>query len=164
MLYADSSNAGTCCMLRVALLVPVWLSRLTSRSAISGVSIRGWLAAVPRCFSFEMAHMPKTSCLTFVFRQKVKGHVKIILFYFCASHRVGPTVVPCFLKGSLVIHFSFYPFMFPLTSTCMEDCCLLSIDWRVVSRNFSWQKREYTCIFNSFRKNCICIQSELWTV
>jgi hypothetical protein len=88
----------------------------------------------------------------FVLRQKVmEGHVKIILFYFCASHSFLH-LCRVILKGSAVFHFSFHPFMFPLTSTYREVCCLLPIDWRVVSRNCSWQKREYVRSFNLFRK------------
>ena len=88
MLYADSSIAGTCCMLRVVLLVPVRLSRLTSHWAISSVSIRGWLAAVRRVSRLKWHIRRKRVVGTFVLRQKVMGHVKTIPFYFCASHRV----------------------------------------------------------------------------
>ena len=126
MLYADSSNVGTCCIFRVALSVPVRLSRLTSHSAISDVSIRGWLAAVPRCFSFEMAHTSKTSCTSIRFETESNGsredHSLLLL---CVTQ--CPTVVPCFFKGSAASHFSFYPSLFPLTSTCREVCCLYQL-------------------------------------
>jgi len=110
MLYADISNVGTCCMLRVALLFPVWLSRLTSHWALTCASIRGWLAAVPRCFSFEMAHTSKTSCSNILFETESNGSREdhSLLFLWVTQ---CPTVVPCFWKVLLLCNFRFVPYI-----------------------------------------------------
>jgi hypothetical protein len=138
MLYAQSCITGS------GLTV-----RLTSHSTISGVSIRGWLAAVPRCFSFEMAHTSKKSCSSIRFETESNGSREDhSLLFLCVTQ--GPTVVPCFFERfccySLFVLSPYVSLNFHVQGGLSSVVCrLLSIDWRAVSRNCLWQKREYVC-------------------
>ena len=123
MLYADSSNVGTCCMLTIAMLVHAVCSELHSCFQSDGhVSPRTehypLLASEDDLLQSLGAsrlkwHIPsKTSCSSVRFETESKGsrehHSLLVL---CVTQ--CPTVVPCFSKCLLLCTFRFIPLCFP---------------------------------------------------
>jgi len=86
MLYADSSNVGTCSELHYCFRSDCPVSPHTQHYPV--LTSEDDLLQSLGASRFKWHIRRKRVVRAFVLRRKVMGHVKIILFYCCASHSV----------------------------------------------------------------------------